>query len=63
MLDFSAVDNKTKTVEELVANLTLEDLGELTNEMVDKMQSLIADCEDFDVSFEPRDPEAHDSFA
>ncbi len=48
---------------ELVADLTPDDLRDLTNEMVDTMLDLISDCVDADVVFEPEDPEAYDSYA
>jgi hypothetical protein len=63
MLDFQAVRNEEITFAELVADLTLDDLCDLTNEMVDKILCLIVDCVDADVIFEPVDPEAHDPFA
>jgi len=63
MLNFQAVRDKEVTLAKLVADLTLDDLCHLTNEMVDTLLSLIADCVDADVIFEPVDPEAHDPFA
>ena len=63
MLDFNPVRNKEITYPELVKDLTVDDLRSLTNEMVDSQLSLIADCTDADVVFEPEDPEAHDSAA
>ncbi len=63
MLNFQAVRNEEITFAELVVDLTLDDLRDLTNEMVDTMLSLIADCVDADVVIEPVDPEADDPFA
>jgi hypothetical protein len=63
MLNFQAVRDKKITLAELVADLTRDDLRDLTDEMVDTMLSLIATCVDVDVTFEPIDPEAHDPFA
>jgi DinB superfamily len=63
MLNFQAVRNKEITLAELVAGLMRDDLGDLTNEMVDTMLGLIAACVDADVTFEPVDLEAHDPFA
>lgn len=63
MLDFSAVRAKKQTLSDLVADLTVDDLRDLTNEMVDKMHELIADCVDADVIFEPDDPDAFDDYA
>ncbi|NIM95806.1 MAG: DinB family protein [Anaerolineales bacterium] len=63
MLDFDAVREGTKSFEELVQGLTRDDLKDLTNEMVDTILDLIADCVDEDVVFEPSDPDAHDPYA
>ena len=63
MLNFQAVRNQEITFAQLVVDLTLDDLRDLTNEMVDTMLSLIADCVDADVVMEPVDPEADDPFA
>ena len=63
MLNFQAVRNKEITFAELVASLSPGDLGALTNEMVDTMLGLIADCVDADVTFAPVDPDADDPFA
>jgi hypothetical protein len=63
MLDFEAVRCKKLTVNELAASLSKEDLRRLTNEMVDAMEALIANCVDADVTFEPQDPTADDPHA
>jgi hypothetical protein len=63
MLDFKAVREKQITLTELCADLTVADLHALTNEMIDTVQTLIADCTDADVVFQPIDPEANDPFA
>lgn len=63
MLDFTAVSNKSMTLAELTANLTVADLRNLTNEMIDLMLAKIAGCSDADVVFEPSDPAANDTFA
>jgi hypothetical protein len=63
MLDFTSVRRKEITVRELAANLTKADLANLTNEMVDTILGLIAECEDADVTFVPDDPQANDTFA
>ncbi len=63
MLDFSPVRNKEMSYAELVADLTVADLRDLTNEMVDHQLALIADCTDADVVFEPDDPNADDPYA
>jgi hypothetical protein len=63
MLDFAAVREKRMTVAELVTGLTSDDLANLTNEMVDTLLGLIANCADADVTFVPQDPEANDPHA
>lgn len=63
MLDFGPVREKRMTMDELTAGLTVDDLRSLTNEMVDRMLSLLTDCIDADVVFEPEDPQAHDAYA
>ncbi len=61
MLDFTPVRQKTKTLAELTAELSVMDLRDLTNQMIDAMLSQLADCADADVTFEPSDPTAHDT--
>jgi hypothetical protein len=63
MLDFTPLKNKEVTLSEFTADLTPADLHRLTNEMVDHMLDLIADCLDDDVTFMPIDPAARDPFA
>ncbi|MEK7787064.1 MAG: DinB family protein [Chloroflexota bacterium] len=63
MLDFTPVRNKQTTMGRLAEGLTPGDLRRLTNEMVDTMLGLIADCTDADVTFAPDDPEARDDAA
>jgi hypothetical protein len=63
MIDFSAVRAKQTTVYVLVKDFTVEDLRTLTNEMIDTMLDIIKECEDGDVTFQPEDPEANDTFA
>jgi len=60
MLDFSAVRQKTKRIADLADGLTKEDLRSLTNEMIDTMMEMIAECVDADVILVPDDPEAFD---
>ncbi len=63
MFDFTPVIQKTAQLSELTANLTVEDLRNYTNEMIDTMLDLIAFCIDADVTFEPIDPQANDTYA
>jgi hypothetical protein len=63
MLDFTRVRNKEITLHQLADGLTRRDLAALTNEMIDTMQALIADCVDADVVFQPVDPAANDTYA
>ncbi len=63
MLDFTPVRKKQLTTNQLAAGLSVDDLRALTNEMVDRMLAVIADCTDADVIFLPVDPEAEDQYA
>ena len=63
MLDFTPQRNREMTISQLTADLTPDDLGCLTDEMIDRMLTLLIDCRDADVVFRPVDPVAHDSFA
>lgn len=65
MLDFSPVHNGQLTTKELVEreNVSPDDLPKLTNEMIERMLALIANCDDADVTFVPSDPEAEDNAA
>ncbi len=63
MLDFSLVRKNQMTLGQLVADLTVDDLRDLTNEMIDHQLALIADCDDADVVFAPVDAAADDKYA
>lgn len=63
MLDFQAVRDGNKTVDDLIAGLTRQDLINLTHEMIDTILELIQECDDASVVFVPDDPDAHDPFA
>jgi hypothetical protein len=63
VIDFSPVRTKEKTLQDLAEGLTHDDLVRLANEMCDIFQQLIAEAEDPDVTFVPRDPDAKDTFA
>ena len=63
MLDFQAVREKKITLQDLVKDLTKDDLRRELNEMVDEIQRRIANAADADVVFQPIDPNAKDPFA
>lgn len=65
MLDFTPVHAGQLSTRELAAreNISFADLAPLTNEMIDTMLALVADCVDADVVFVPEDPEANDMYA
>ena len=63
MLDFQPVREKKITLQELVSNLTKDDLRRELNEMYDEVSRLIAECSDADVTFEPVDEKAADPYA
>jgi hypothetical protein len=63
MLKFQAVRDKEITFDELIADLTKDDLSRLTNEMFDTILDLIRNCTDTDVKFVPDDPDAYDPYA
>jgi hypothetical protein len=63
MLDFTTVWRGETTLRELVADLTVADLGREMEEFYDQIERILADCDDFDVTFQPSDPEARDDAA
>jgi len=63
MIDFSPVNTKEMTMYELCGRLTPDDLRALTDEMVNEMLGLIAECVDEDVTFVPNDRDAFDGDA
>jgi len=63
MIDFSSVRSREKSLNEFAAGFTREDLRVFTNEMVDHILTLIEECVDADVIFEPEDPQANDPYA
>ncbi len=63
MLDFSLVRNRKMTLAQLVEGLTVDDLKELTHEMIDEQLRLIEECNDADVVFVPVDEKAADRYA
>lgn len=63
MLNFRALREGRLIMSDLTAGRTRADLRRWTNEMIDTMQALIADCQDEDVRFVPIDEEADDPYA
>lgn len=63
MLDFKAVRTGEISISDLVTEFTLDDLRNLSVEMIDRILDLIADCVDADVTFEPLDLDAYDPYA
>jgi DinB superfamily len=63
MFDLSAVRGGEMALSELADGLGPQQLGDLTNEMIDAILGLIAECRDEDVVFVPYDPEAYDEYA
>ena len=63
MLDFQPVREKKITLQDLVKDLTRDDLRRELNEMYDEVSSLILNCSDADVVFEPVDEKADDPYA
>jgi hypothetical protein len=63
MLDFQPVRDKKMTLQDLVKDLTKDDLHRELNEMYDKVSRLITDCTDAHVTFEPIDEEADDPYS
>ncbi len=63
MLDFTSVKRGERTMQDLAAALTLDDLRRLTEESVAALEILLDGLEDADVVFVPDDPDALDAAA
>lgn len=63
MFDFTPFHLRETAIAQLTADLTKDDLRRLTNDMVDAILDLIANCTDAAVTFVPNDPDAFDSYA
>ena len=63
MLDFQPVREKKMTLQDLVKDLTKDDLRRELNKMYDEVLRLVADCSDADITFEPIDEKADDPYA
>ena len=53
MLNFQPVREKKITLQDLVRDLTRDDLRRELNEMYDEVSRLIVDCTDLHIAFEP----------
>ena len=63
MLDFQPVREKKITLQDLVRDLTRDDLRRELDDMYDEISLLIAGCTDGHVTFEPIDEKANDPYA
>lgn len=63
MLDFNPVYNKEIAILDFGNQFSVADLQEATNTSIDHILSLMTDCADADVTFEPNDPRANDTYA
>src|SRR5512142_2354347 len=63
MLDFQSVRDKKISLQDLVKDLTKDDLHRELDEMYDEIERRIAEASDADVVFQPIDPNADDPFA
>lgn len=62
-MDFTAVRHKQVSWADFTAGLSVDDLRNLTHEMIDAMLGYMADCTDADIVFVPDDPHARDTYA
>lgn len=63
MPSFQELRQGTATLAGWGATLRVEDLAELTNEMIDLQLAILDGVTDADVVFVPQDPDAHDPYA
>ena len=63
MLDFQRVRDKEISYQELTDHLSIDDLRDLSNEIIDTVLGLIDGASDADVIFQPVDPDADDPYA
>lgn len=63
MFDYQGLKEKSITLEELQESVSHAELVSETNEFFDHIADLIRAAEDFDVTFQPIDPAANDTFA
>lgn len=63
MLNFGAVRQQTRTLQQLGVDLTKADLAAALNALYDDVLMRIREASDADIAFPPEDPEADDEFA
>jgi hypothetical protein len=63
MIDFGPLRRREKSLQDLAAGLTRDDLARLTKDMCAAQLAAIEDATDEDVVMVPDDPEANDTFA
>lgn len=63
MIDLQPVMSGEKSLADIVAGMGKTDLARETNELIERMLVIVAECDDRDVVFEPSDPDAHDAVA
>jgi hypothetical protein len=63
MFDFSPLRKGEKSLAEISASITMTDLHQMTNEIIDTILALISTATDEDVVFVPQDPDAYDNYA
>ncbi|MCB9453547.1 MAG: DinB family protein [Anaerolineaceae bacterium] len=62
-IDFSPITDQGMTYLEFAKRFNRDDLRAVTNTSIDTMLDIIHDLNDGQVTYEPVDPDAHDSFA
>ncbi len=63
MIDFTPLQQRKMNLQAFAAQYSLNDLVQGSNDMIDTLLDLVADCVDADVTFVPYDPEAYDPYA
>lgn len=63
LLDFGPLNRKEMTLQQLVAAFGTAELAVATNALYDLLESMLADCTDADVVFQPVDAAADDPYA
>ncbi len=62
-LDFRRVAERERTMQEVAAQVTVEDLRAATNNSINTLLAVFSDLTDADVIFDPVDHHAHDPYA